>query len=131
MLDKTIYYETVMDDTPILSKYADSMKPLNIYESGTTYEEYIINKTKSIIYFLLYLKEIELHEKRVIIEKGKISENNYNTYFKLFDDQKLSIIKDNMKAYLFGFIIDLNDEELYDYKEDWYDSFKVPKEERR
>jgi len=71
IIKESIYYEIVCDDMPIDSKYSGKMQPINKYDSNINLGEYLIIKTFSIFFTLLYLQKIEITEQKQLENKKK------------------------------------------------------------
>lgn len=83
MLNESIYYETVIDDTPIDKRFSYKMEPRNVFDNSITRKDYIFRKTRSVIFFLLYLQKIEANEKKLIIENKGVTKGEYERYFEM------------------------------------------------
>ena len=59
MLDESIYYETIIDDTPIEKECTDKMQPLNRLDTEVSRKDYLMRKSKSVFNLLAYLMHVQ------------------------------------------------------------------------
>ncbi|WP_289022710.1 hypothetical protein [uncultured Desulfobacter sp.] len=98
LLDSSIYYEIVVDNTPIDSRYIHLFNPLHRIECESTWD-YLKIKIKYIIYFLLYLEQVEEEEKK----RSQLESNVYSPYV-IFSNDRESKIKDDIYRFLNGYL---------------------------
>lgn len=99
IIKESIYYEIICDDTPIDLKYARNMQPLNKYDKNTNLGDYLIIKTYSIFFFILYLQKIENNEKLLL-------DNNKCIYWNktIFDDNTIRMVTSDVANYIHKYL---------------------------
>lgn len=118
VIKRAIYYEIVCDDTPIDSAFInDQFRPLNRYDSTCTLGEYIIRKTYSIIYFLLYLERIEAEEKK------RWNEKILGQFKPIFTNQLIKEVKNDIFSYVFKYVNQLRNKKRL--IQEWKNYFEI------
>lgn len=103
LIQRSIYYEIVCDDTPIQMDFVDLIKPLSRFQSNLSLGEYLVDKTKAIINFYLYLRMVEDKE-REHFEKGKDKNNIFNKKWRIFTPKLEKSLKESMVKYLSSYL---------------------------
>jgi len=135
MIAASIYYETIVDDTPIQADYISKMEPLCRYDSQVSLKTYLLSKSKTVVFFVLYLMHLEKRDIKAFTDTTDQTEvDYYSNGYGIITETIIEEIKRGMNKYLFGY---LNNHESIGDKEftaafitDWYDKFELPKEER-
>jgi hypothetical protein len=107
MLDSSIYYETIMDNTPIERRFSKYLNPLHRIERLDTWD-YLKEKTLNIAIFISYLMYVENSEIQRFLNK-----ESYRTKFHIFDRKRIYKIKQDIIRYLNGYLEDLQEEQTY------------------
>ena len=104
MLDLSIYYELVMDNTPIESRYARLFSPLHQVDRNDIWS-YLKEKTHYIALFLCYLMRVESEEfTRTQTDPETIEAMRYRETYLIFSDKRLAKIKEDIVRYLNGYL---------------------------
>jgi hypothetical protein len=134
IIRKAIYYEIVVDDTPIQIEFAHGMKPLSRYDSEVNLSEYLIKKSKYIILFVLYLNNLEKNDLKNYLRINETNEEDYiNKNLSIFTEDVILSIKKDMIKYIAGYLNKLKSRgalrpiELF--ISDWYKEFQISEKE--
>jgi len=134
VLRRSIYFETICDDTPIQMDFTPSILPLNRNERGLYLKDYLINKTMSLLNFIFYLQKLEEVEGRIIREgAGSDGSPFVNVNEPFLDESTLKGIKENIISYVSQFLRSrkvADDKALDHFRNDWFNKFEVPVHER-
>jgi len=104
MLDLSIYYELLMDNTPIESRYARLFSPLHRVDRNDIWS-YLKDKTDYIALFLCYLIKIESEEfARTQTDPKTIGAMGYRETYQIFTKRRLAKIKEDIVRYLNGYL---------------------------
>lgn len=111
ILGESVYYENIIDDTPIDNRFSKYMSPLSFGERDTW--DYLKLKTKYIIFFITYVEYVQNYFKDTRPENDPtlfdnfkyISKEKYAEKFLIFTKERKKSIFDSIVAYLNGFLI--------------------------
>ncbi len=132
LLDKSVYYETVCNDTPIQNQIASRITPLSrteVHCKSIELADYLKIKTKSVILFILYLMLVEKEEAKYFKGDKQLFIDRYL----IFNNERLSKIKEHMARYVSGYLWQISNSQsanVDDYVSDWFDFFEVPTSDR-
>lgn len=112
VLSKSIYYETVIDDTPIPAEFAMYLKPMH-YNDKTAKDDiegYLLLKTKSIYLFTLF---IDMLQYQIMIEyEARFGEGSFkNNMLNVFSSANVDEIRNGIARYLLGHSLECNENE--------------------
>lgn len=134
LIKKSIYFETICDNTPIQWDYSEPMVPLNRYEKDVSLGEYLTKKTRTMIFFILYL--IKLEDNLSEIKLSNLSTNKIDTIEvdSILSSEIIRELKDDIASYVGGFmkglVVKVGKSALSNFITDWYEHFQIPIEER-
>ena len=95
MLDTSIYYETVMDNTPIETRYSKYIKPLHRLDKPNVFT-YLKLKSYYILFFIAYLVHCENIEKK----RCNLSDKDYLFNYSVITPSRIKKIKESIVRYL-------------------------------
>lgn len=135
LLSESIYYETVVDDTPIQSNFISKMRPISRYDSEIDLKDYLILKSRTVIYFVHYLMQLEKNDiKQYIIANQSDEETYIDDGYHIFTDHLITNIKTTMIQYVHGYLKKKTQKEgsttVDSFISQWYEEFEIPEDER-
>jgi len=122
MLIKSIYYEIIIDDTPIdielINLLYPKIQPLNRFDIRFAYlEDYLMQKTMSIFNFILYLVKVESEEKSRIKDylisegfKEEEIESEYKNNYEIISEHIINAVFENIAKFFYGYISTYSDD---------------------
>jgi hypothetical protein len=130
IMKRSIYYETVYDDTPIQDDFKERIVPLSRYDKNVPLDMYIIKKSRYIMFFLHYLMKIEAAERNRYMEINKCEEMQYvDMGYEVFSEEVVASIKADICGYLSGYMSKVQHEQgkdhIANFKGDWYKEFQI------
>ncbi len=126
MLNKYVYYETVVDDTPLPYQYSNYIIPINADEPGIGIDDYLCDKTKAVLIFLKYLMDIEKIEKPLIIDMMCNNEEDiFKANWEIFTDKRVDLILKQMDNSIFKYMSKKTRKDVYDMVEKWNFTHKI------
>jgi hypothetical protein len=126
LLRQEVYYETVMDDTPLPSRLAQKLqlRPLNRYERGLDLDDFLVRKTRYVMLFIKFLIQLEYND-----QKKYDSENGANSYNRhgrqIFSEKVIKGILSDMERYLASYLKTLKKENRKAFETLWKTTFAL------
>ena len=101
---KSIYYEIICDDTPIQRDFTHYMTPISKWDRNVSSDQYIIVKTKMVIFFLFYLQKVEEAEKRIYLSIDGHKPSDYEKKYSIFTEKVKAAIISDIIGYINGYL---------------------------
>lgn len=124
-ISKAVYYETVVDDTPLQAEFCRGMAPLSRFDKEVKLGEYLKQKFNAIILFVLFLMELDLFDaKKYAHSLANQQETGAPFEFTIYDDVVVGSIKKDLASslgkYLRDVLRDDGRERLEEYVKSWF-----------